>query len=69
VLLLCYALLSRRPAVLVSLVLCYTATLNAYAGYLIAPFLPDLAAVGLQTAALFLLTREVYLSAKPDCKS
>ncbi|MBQ2955256.1 MAG: DUF2029 domain-containing protein, partial [Clostridia bacterium] len=44
VLLLCYALLSRRPAVLVSLVLCYTATLNAYAGYLIAPFLPDLAA-------------------------
>lgn len=64
VLLLCYALLVRKPAVIVSLALCFTATLNAYAAYLITPFLSTGVAVAMQTASLLLLTREGYLTVK-----
>ena len=69
VLLLCYALLTKKPAALLSLALCFTATLNAYASYLIMPFLSTGIAVVLQTASLMLLTREVYQNAKADCKA
>lgn len=69
VLLLCYALLCRKPAMLAALALCFIAALNAYATYLISPFLSTGMAVALQTACLILLTREVYLSAKPDCQN
>lgn len=59
-LLLCYALLSRTRTSLIATVLCYLATLNAYAIALSSPFCSTKVAMLMMTVAIILITRELF---------